>query len=78
LQKAAETFPHDIIMGNLEPAIIQTRTAEEVYEAAKANILDGITIKGGYIFSPGCALPPKAPPENIMAITRAVNDVGWY
>jgi len=78
LKTAAETFPHDVIMGNLEPAIIQTRNPQEVYEAAKKNIQDGMKIKGGYIFSPGCALPPKAPPDNIMAITRAVNDIGWY
>ncbi len=79
LETAGKTFPHDIIVGNLEPAIIQTRTPDEVYEATKKNIQDGMTkCPGGYIFSPGCELPPKAPLENVMTMTRAVNDFGWY
>jgi len=78
LAKAAEYFPNDIIMGNLEPAIIQTGTPEEIYQAAKKVIEDGKKIPGGFIFAPGCELPPRAPAENVMATTRAVNDFGWY
>ena len=79
LETAGKYFPNDIILGNLEPAIIQTRTPDEVYEAAKKNIQDGMTkCPGGYIFSPGCELPPMSPPENVMAITKAANDFGWY
>jgi len=78
LATMARHFPRDIILGNLEPAIIQVRTAAEVYEAAKKNIEDGKALSNGYIFSPGCALPPRAPAENVMALTRAANDVGWY
>ena len=79
LETAGKYFPQHIILGNLEPAIIQTRTPDEVYEAAKKNIEDGMTkCPGGYIFSPGCEMPPKSPVENVMAMTRAVNDVGWY
>ena len=79
LETIAKYFPNDISMGNLEPAIIQTRTPEQVYEAAKKNIDDGMTkCPGGYIFSPGCGTPPRAPSENIMAMTRAIKDVGWY
>jgi uroporphyrinogen decarboxylase len=79
LETAGKYFPNDIILGNLEPAIIQTRTPDEVYEAAKKNIEDGMAkCPGGYIFSPGCELPPMSPPENVMAMTRAINDVGWY
>lgn len=78
LETAAKYFPNDIIMGNLEPAIIQVRTPEEVYEATKKNIEDGKKIPQGYIFSTGCELPPIAPVDNVMAMTRAVNDFGWY
>ena len=35
LKTAAEYFPNDIIMGNLEPVIIQTKAPGEVFEATK-------------------------------------------
>jgi uroporphyrinogen decarboxylase len=78
LETAAQYFPNDIIVGNLEPATIQTRAPDEVYEAAKAVIMKGKNLPTGFIFAPGCELPPMAPQENVMAMTRAVNDFGWY
>ena len=78
IEVAAETFPNDIIMGNLEPAIIQSSTPEEVYEAARVVIEKGKRLGGRFIFAPGCELPPLAPLENIKMINRAVNDFGWY
>ncbi len=78
LEKAAEFFPNDIIFGNLNPAIIQTGTPEEVYEAAKKVIEKGKRIVSGFIFSAGCTFPARAPRENVLAIARAVNDFGWY
>lgn len=79
LDKAAEYFPDDIIMGNLEPAIILTRTAEEVYKATAELIKTGKKLSAaGFIFSPGCELPPMSPIENVKAMTQAVNDFGWY
>jgi uroporphyrinogen decarboxylase len=78
LATAAKYFPNDIIVGNLEPAIIQTQTPDEVYEATRKVVEEGKKCSGGYIFSPGCELPPMAPVENVMAITRAINDFGWY
>jgi uroporphyrinogen decarboxylase len=78
METAARYFPNDIIVGNLEPAIIQTKTPEEVYQAARAVLTQGKKLANGFIFAPGCELPPMAPVENIKAITRAVNDFGWY
>jgi uroporphyrinogen decarboxylase len=78
LAKAAETFPNDIILGNLEPAIIQTGTPDDVYEATKKNVLDGMKLSNGYIFSPGCEMPPFASVENVKAMSQAVADHGWY
>jgi uroporphyrinogen decarboxylase len=78
LETAAEYFPNCVIVGNLEPAIIQSGTVDEVYEAAREVIEHGKKIPRGYIFAAGCELPPKAPVENIEAMTRAVNDFGWY
>ncbi len=78
LETAASYFPNDIIVGNLEPAIIQTKTPEEVYQAAKEVITKGEKLANGFILAPGCELPPMAPVENVRAITRAVNDFSWY
>jgi len=78
LLKAAEHFPNDIILGNLEPGIIQTGTPEEVYEASKAVIEKGKKCSGGFAFSPGCELPPMAPPLNVWMMTKAANEFGWY
>jgi uroporphyrinogen-III decarboxylase len=38
----------------------------------------GKKLANGFVFAPGCELPPMAPVENVRAITRAVNDFGWY
>jgi uroporphyrinogen decarboxylase len=78
LDRAAEHFPKDVIVGNLNPSLIQSGSAEEVYEASKAVIEKGKRLANGFIFAPGCALPPKSPTENLMAMKRALDDVGWY
>ncbi len=78
LATASKYFPNDIILGNLEPAIIQTGTPEEVYEATREVVEQGKKIEGGYIFSPGCDLPPRSPVENVRMMNKAVNDYGWY
>ncbi len=78
LETAARYFPDNIILGNLEPAILLTATPEEVYEATKTVVQEGKKIERGYIFSPGCDLPPKTPVENIRMMNKAVEDFGWY
>lgn len=78
LETAARYFPNDIILGNLEPAIIQVGTPEEVYEATKVVVENGKKLGTGYIFAPGCELPPMAPVENVRAMNKAVQDYGWY
>jgi len=75
---AAKHFPDHIILGNLEPAIIQTATPQEVYEASQKIIEKGKTCPGGFIFSSGCQLPPMSPPENVRMMVRAANDFGRY
>jgi len=75
---AAEYFPDDVILGNLDPSIIQVGTHQEVYEASKVIIEKGKKCSGGFIFSPGCQLPPKSPPLNVWMMTKAVDDFGWY
>jgi uroporphyrinogen decarboxylase len=78
LETAARYFPGNIILGNLEPAIVQQGTPEEVYEETKKVVLEGKNLPGGYIFSTGCDLPPRSPIENIKMMNKAVDDFGWY
>ena len=77
-EKAAEYFPNDVIIGNVEPAIIQTGTPQDVYELARIVIEKGKKCPGGFALSPGCDLPPKSPPLNVWMMTKALNDFGWY
>jgi uroporphyrinogen decarboxylase len=78
LETAAKYFPNDIIQGNLDPAIIQAGTPAEVYKATRKVVEKGKKIPNGYIFASGCELPPRAPVENVVAMTKAVDDFGWY
>jgi uroporphyrinogen decarboxylase len=78
IETAARYFPNDIILGNLDPTIIQTATPQQVYEATKEVVLKGKKCPGGFAFSPGCELPPMAPPLNVWLMTKAVHDFGWY
>jgi len=75
---AAEYFPREVILGNVEPAIIQTGTPEEVYEATRIVVEKGKKCPGGFTLSPGCELPPMASAENVRAMNKAVEDHGWY
>lgn len=78
IETAARYFPNDIIVGNIETGTIQMGTPEQVYELSCQCIEKGKKYPGGFILAPGCELPPRAPLENVRAITQAVNDFGWY
>jgi uroporphyrinogen decarboxylase len=67
-----------IIAGNVEPAIIQTGTPQQVYELCKQAIEKGKHAPRGFMLMPGCSLPPKAPPYNVFMMKKAINDFGWY
>ena len=78
LETAAEYFPNDIIYGNLDPSILMVETPEGVYEATKRVVEKGKKLPTGFIFGPGCEMPPRTSPDNIRAMCQAVNDFGWY
>jgi uroporphyrinogen decarboxylase len=78
LEEAAGYFPKDIIIGNLDPSLLQSGTPEAVYEASRRVIEKGKSLSAGFIFSTGCDLPPRSNIENVMAMTEAVNDFGWH
>ena len=78
LHDAAEYFPRDIIFGNIEPAVFQEGTPQEVYDLCRIAIEKGKKAPGGFMLAPGCGMPVAATPVNVFAMTRAVNDFGWY
>jgi uroporphyrinogen decarboxylase len=78
LEDAMSYFPNDIIMGNIPPALIQSGSPQEVYEATRVCIEKGKKAPGGFILAPGCELPPKSPPYNVWIIMKAIDDFGWY
>ncbi len=43
-----------------------------------AAIEKGKKAPGGFILGSGCTIPAAIPPANMFAMTRAVNDFGWY
>jgi len=79
LAKAIEYFGDScIIAGNIEPAVIQTGTHEQVYELCRQAIEKAKYAPRGFILMPGCGLPPAVPPYNLFMLKKAVNDFGWY
>jgi uroporphyrinogen decarboxylase len=78
LETASKYFPNDIIMGNVEPAVIQTGTTEQVYELSRICIEKGKKHPGGFVLGPGCELSPKSPPYNVWTMRKAINDFGWF
>ena len=78
LDKASRTFPGHTLLGNIEPALFQTGTPEQVYEACRVAIEKGKKHEGGFILGPGCEMPPGALPYNVWTMAKAVNDFGYY
>ena len=78
LEKAAEYFPGQIILGNMQPSIMQTGSPDEVYKQVGKIIQKGKTLENGFVFSMGCQFPPRAKMENVKAMNHAVDDYGWY
>jgi uroporphyrinogen decarboxylase len=78
LETAARYFPEHIILGNLQPSVMQTESPEYVYNMTGRIIQKGKQIDGGFIFSMGCQFPPRAKMENVRAMNQAMDDFGWY
>ena len=57
LTNAAEYFPDDIIVGNLDPSIIQIGTPEEVYDASRLVIEKGKKYRQGLCLVPAVNCP---------------------
>jgi len=67
-----------IIVGNVEPVVLQMGTPQQVYELSRRCIEKGKYAPKGFMLAQGCELPPKMAPYNIYAMRKAINDFGWY
>jgi uroporphyrinogen decarboxylase len=67
-----------IIVGNVNPSVIQSGSPAEVYELSRQCIEKGKASPRGFFLGCGCELPPLAPGCNVWAMRKAVNDFGWY
>lgn len=66
------------IKGNLDPVGTLLRGSAESCYAAAVERLAAAKAGGGYILSSACSVAPHTPPENILALKRAVEEEGWY
>jgi uroporphyrinogen decarboxylase len=80
IRMMAEHFPQDIIAGNIEPRLVAKGTPQEVYEASKRCILEGMQHckRGQFIFMAGCELPYDVPPVNVYMMQKAAEEFGNY
>ena len=78
LEKASKTFPDFVIIGNIEPALFQIGTPDQVYEACRVAIEKGKKHKRGFALCPGCEMPPGSIPHNVWMMAKATNDFGYY
>jgi uroporphyrinogen-III decarboxylase len=78
LEKASLYFPEQILVGNMQPSILQTGSPEESYNTVAKIIQQGKHLKSGFMFSMGCQFPPLAKLENVKAMNQAMDDFGWY
>jgi len=67
-----------VIAGNVEPAIIQTGTPDQVYEQTKMCINKGKHAPRGYMLMAGCEVPVMTPPYNLHIMQKAISDYGRY
>ena len=65
-----------VIMGNVEPALIQNGHPQELYDACGAAIRAGKGAPRGYVLMSGCGFPPRTPPYNFFTMVKAGREMG--
>ena len=66
------------IIGNIDPVgTLLLGTPEKVLEESRRCIADAGQ-RGGFVLAPGCGVPPNSPPENLEAMSDAVERYGGY
>jgi uroporphyrinogen decarboxylase len=78
IETVSRSFPKDVLLGNVSPTSIQLCAPEEIHGMALACVKSGKRHPGGFILAPGCELPVTAPPENVRALEKAVEEAGMF
>ncbi len=78
IETVSRCFPKDVLLGNVSPTSIQLSTPEEIRRIAVGCVKSGKWHPGGFILAPGCELPVTAPPENVRALEKAVEEAGIF
>jgi uroporphyrinogen decarboxylase len=67
-----------VIAGNIEPAVVQMGTPQEIYELCRQAIKKGKRAPRGYALMQGCEVPINTPPYNLFVMRKAIDDFGRY
>jgi hypothetical protein len=68
---------HMCLMGDVPAYLLAFGKKDEVLAYCK-RLIDGVGKGGGFILSSGCSIPANAKPENVRALTEAVEEWGRY
>ncbi|MFQ6037905.1 MAG: uroporphyrinogen decarboxylase family protein [Candidatus Aminicenantales bacterium] len=79
LEDAKKRVGHEVfIKGNVNPVgVLLYGNPESVFKDARFRLRVGMP-GGGYILSSACSVAPRTPPENILALVRAAEELGRY
>ncbi|HEY65379.1 MAG TPA: hypothetical protein G4O02_12495 [Caldilineae bacterium] len=66
------------LLGPVDPNDVMALGTPELVEEKCREAIEILAPEGGFILGPGCALPPKTPPENIHAMIEAARRYGRY
>jgi len=78
LHTASELFPQCVLLGNVDPVMVQEGTPQEVEALCEQCIAEGKHHPGGYALMTGCEVPPQAPPVNVGRMVTACRSYGQY
>jgi uroporphyrinogen decarboxylase len=76
LDAAIKHFPRDIIFGNIDPTVLLYESSNQIYERSRIALEKGKKAPAGFVLGPGCDIPLLTPPQNLHAMTQAVEDHG--
>jgi len=74
----AATQGRATILGTIDPSEVMARGTPDLVTHICREELEVLMPGGGLILGPGCALPPKTPPENVHAMLEAAHQYGRY
>ncbi len=77
LVKAA-TRGRTTVLGPVDPSAVMALGTPHDVEAAAQEAISLLGEGGGLILGPGCALPPRTPPDNVHALIEAAKKHGVY